>query len=268
MTALPLPPHPSPEHPDATCLSDQGGSPYDAIVVLPYTRVKRWPGSAPVYRMSHFTARCILAGLEVYQQGAAPRFILPGEQRGPATSDLEQSFLLRRGVPLERILDLPNRNGTLQQLEPVAHFQRRGRLGKVIVVCFAFHAERVRAYMRLLGIHADVAEVEQTHVAFLRAHGGSARLTREALLNLPQLGPVRRAEHGISRRLLAIDRPFGRWAPMARVFKLLAGPAITDIDRGRARVGLVRLQAAHEFVGAIAGRARGMLRRLRGCQPN
>ena len=151
MTAPALPRHRSPEHPDARCLSDQGGSPYDAIVVLPYTRVKRWPGSAPAYRMSHFTARCILAGLEIYQQGAAPRFILPGEQRGPATSALERSFLLRRGVPLEHILDLPNRNGTLQQLEAVARLQRQGRLGRVVVVGFASHAERVRAYMQLLG---------------------------------------------------------------------------------------------------------------------
>jgi hypothetical protein len=218
--------------------------------------------------MSHFTARCLLAGFELYQQGAASRFILPGEQHRPATSDLEQSFLLRRGVPLERILDLPNLNGTLEQLEPVARLQRQGRVGKVVVVCFAFHVERVRAYMRRLGIHGDVAEVEQTHVAFLRAHGGSARLTREALLNLPQLGPVRRAEHGLSRRLLAIDRPFGRWAPASRLFKLLAGPTITDIERGRARVGLVRLEAAHEFVGALEARARGMLRQVRGRQPN
>src|SRR5918911_1785151 len=156
----------------------------DAIVVLPYTRVKRRSGSAPVYRMSHFTARCVLAGLELYQQGAAPRFILPGEQRGPATSDLERSFLLRRGVPLERILDLPNRNGTLQQLEPVARLQRQGRLGRVIVVCFAFHAERVRAYLRLLRVHGDVAEVEQTHAAFLRARTPTARVNREELVGL------------------------------------------------------------------------------------
>ncbi len=64
----------------------------DAIVVLPYTRVKRSRGAPSVYRMSHFTARGILAGLELYRQGAAPRFILPGEQRKPATSDLEQSI--------------------------------------------------------------------------------------------------------------------------------------------------------------------------------
>jgi hypothetical protein len=114
--------------------------------------------------------------------------------------------------------------------------------------------------MRLLAIHGDVAEVEQTHVAFLRAHGGSARLTREALLNLPQLGPVRRAEQGLSRWLLAIDRPFGCWAPTTRLFKLLAGPTITDIERGRARVGLVRLEAAREFVGALAGGASGIVR--------
>lgn len=252
------------DHLEAAFPMDQGGSPYDAIVVLPYTRVKRSHGSPSVYRMSHFTARCVLASLELYQQGAAPRVILPGEQRRPATSDLEQRFLLRRGVQLERILNLPNRNGTLQQLEPVVRLQRQGRLGKVVVVCFAFHVPRVRAYMRLLGICGDVAEVEQTHVAFLRARSQSARANRQELLNLPQLRPVRRAEHGISRMLLTIDRPFGRWAPATRLFKLLAGPTITDIEGGRARVGFTRLVALRTVVHAVGARVRQGLSRLRG----
>src|SRR5439155_2450066 len=137
---------------------------YDAIVVLPYTRVRRRSGLVPSFRMSHFTARSVLAGLELFLQGAAPRFILPGEQRGPATSDLEVAFLVSRGVPLEHILDLPNRNGTLQQLESVARLQQQGGIERVLVVCFAFHAPRVREYIQLLGIRGDVAEVEQTHV--------------------------------------------------------------------------------------------------------
>ncbi len=253
----------SPEHVGAASPGDRGGFPYDAIVVLPYTRVKRSRGSTSVYRMSHFTARCVLAGLELYQQGAAPRFILPGEQRRPATSDLEQSFLLRRGARRERILNLPNRNGTLQQLEPVVRLQGQGRLGKVVVVCFAFHAERVCAYMRLLGMRGDVAEVEQTHVAFLRARSPAARANREELLNLPQLRPVRRAEHGVSRRLVAIDRPFGRWAPATRLFKLLAGPAITDIERGQARIGLARLEAPRTVLHVVEAQVRQGLSRLR-----
>ena len=32
-----------------------------------------------------------------------------------------------------------------------------------------------------------------------------------------------------------------RWAPATRLFKLLAGPTITDLEGGRARVGLARL---------------------------
>jgi hypothetical protein len=224
---------------------------YDAIVVLPYTRVRRRSSAVPSYRMSHFTARSVLAGLELYRQGCARRFILPGEQRGPATSDLEQRFLISRGVQPQRILNLPNRNGTLQQLEPVAHLQQRGRLGQVVVVCFEFHAERVCAYLRLLGIRGDVAEVEHTHAAFLHASNPSARATREVLVNLPQLGHVRRAERGISARLLRIDRAFGRLAPTTRLFKLLAGPTITDIERGRPRVELARLEAARRVLGGV-----------------
>jgi hypothetical protein len=256
----------SPEYLQAVSVVDQGGSPYAAIVVLPYTRVQRRSGPVLSYRMSHFTARCVLAGLELHQQGTAPRFILPGEQRRPATSDLERSFLLSRGVKAEHMLNLPNRNGTVQQLEPVGRLQRQGQLGKVVVVCFAFHAERVRAYMRLLGIDGDLAEVEQTHVAFLCARSRAARANRAELLNLPQLGPVRQAEQGISHRLLAIDRPFGRWAPATRLFKLLAGPTITDAGRGQAHVGLARLEAARAFVRAAEGQARERLKRWRGCQ--
>lgn len=48
--------------------------PYAAIVVLPYTRVRRGVEAPPAYRMSHFTARALLTGYELYQQGAAPVF--------------------------------------------------------------------------------------------------------------------------------------------------------------------------------------------------
>ena len=227
---------------------------FDAIVVLPYTRVRRRLGAAPRYRMSHFTARCLLAGFELYQEGVAARFILPGEQRRPATSDLEQTFLLSRRVAPGCILNVPNRNGTLEQLEPVARLQGRGRLGNVVVVCFAFHAERVRDYMRLLGIRGDIAEVEQTHTLFLRVHAGASRVDREELLDLPQLRPVVQAERRISRTLLWIDRPFGRRAPATRLFKLLAGPTITDIQCGAAHVGLARVETARALVSGLKGR--------------
>jgi hypothetical protein len=203
--------------------------------------------------MSHFTARCVLAGLELYEQGMAERFVLPGEQRAPATSDLERAYLLRRGVASERIATFSGLNGTLQQLEPVARLQRQGRLGAVAVVCFAFHTERVREYVRLLKIRGYLAEVERTHAEFLRTHAGAVRVNRDELLGLPQLGPVRRAERGISHKLLALDRPFGRWCPATRFFKLIAGPTITDIERGRARVGLARVEALESL-------ARGLLR--------
>jgi hypothetical protein len=64
------------------------------------------------------------------------------------------------------------------------------------------------------------------------------------LVNLPQLRRVIDAERGISRALLRIDRPFGVRAPATRLFKLLAGPTITDIERGHPRVGLARVEAA------------------------
>lgn len=216
--------------------------PYAAIVVLPYTRVRRGVEARLVYRMSHFTARAVLAGYELYQQGTAPVFILPGEQHGPATSELEQFYLVRRGVPADRITTMTDLNGTLQQLERMAQLQKRSKLGRIIVVCFGFHEVRVRALIDMLGVRGDTAEVERVHVDFLRVRGASVRVNRDELLNLPQLDPVRRAEEGITGRLLALDRPFGRRAPLTRLFKMLMGPTITDIERGRARIGLSRLE--------------------------
>ena len=213
----------------------------DAIVVLPYTRVRRSSGRE-VYRMSHFTARCILAGLELYRQGVAARFILPGEQRAPATSDLEQAYLVRRGVGNDSVVNLPNLNGTLEQLEAVAQLQQRGKLGTVVVLCFAFHANRVRSYMCLLKIRGEQVDVEHVHAEFLRNYAGAVRIDEQELLNLPQLSPVVAAERKISGALLRVDRPFGYRSPMTRLFKWLAGPTITDIERGQARVGLVRLE--------------------------
>jgi hypothetical protein len=219
----------------------------DAIVVLPYTHVVRSSG-ARTYRMSHFTARCILGGLELYRQGVAARFILPSEQRAPATSDLEQAYLLRRGVGNDCIVNLPDLNGTLEQLEAVARLQQRGELGTVVVLCFAFHADRVRTYMRLLGIEGELAAVEHIHAEFLRTYAGAVRISEEELLNLPQLAHVLAAERGITGTLLRLDRPFGNRAPVTRLFKWLAGPTITDIERGQARVGLVRLEIVRRLL--------------------
>ncbi|MBV9357920.1 MAG: YdcF family protein [Chloroflexi bacterium] len=231
---------------DTELMADDVRTDRRAIVVLPYTRVRRRGCGAPRYRMSHYTARSVLAGLELYRQGVAARFVLPGEQRRPATSDLEADFLLRQGVAPGRILNLPNLNGTLQQLEAVGRLQQTGVIGRVVVVSFAFHAPRVGTYLRLLELDAELAEVEQTHVAFLHARSSRARVDRAVLLGLPQLARVWRAEQGISRALLDVDRPFGRRAPATRLFKALAGPTVTDIDHGQARVGLVRIERLRE----------------------
>jgi len=63
---------------------------------------------------------------------------------------------------------------------------------------------------------------------------------------------VKRAEEIISPALLRIDRPFGRCAPASRLF--IAGPTVTDIHPGEARVGLVRLEAARALIAEVASR--------------
>jgi hypothetical protein len=42
----------------------------------------------------------VLSELQIYHYGVATRFSMPGEKRAPAISDLEQPFLVSRGVVL------------------------------------------------------------------------------------------------------------------------------------------------------------------------
>lgn len=244
--------------------------PYDAIVILPYTRKKRdvnpadvernnvenLPGPRTTYSMSHFTSRAVLAGRELYEQQKAPFIILPGEENNPATSDLEKDYLIKNGIDVNNIFDFPNLNGTQQQLDPIADLQKNGSIGKVLIVSFEFHKERVKELMRRWGIQGDVAEVEQTHVEYLREQNRRAnekrkvlgeeerkiRANRDTLVNLPALEPIKKAEHGIAIKLMKLDKPFGRKAPFSRIAKTIMGPTITDIQGGKVKVGLVRIE--------------------------
>lgn len=236
-----------------------GAFPYDAIVVLPYTRREREvnakviennrdnnvPGPRTTHRLSHFSSRGILAGLELYREGKAPYFILPGEQKDPSTCDLEEEYLVRKGVAVEQIFTFPNRNGTAQQLDPVLALQKAGELGKVLIVSFEFHKGRVGELIKAWGINADVAEVETTHAKFQQeASQGKSHTNREQLINLPQLDSVKRAEHGIPRLLNIMDKPFGQKAPASRGAKFIMGTTITDIDK----TTLVRLEKVKKYL--------------------
>lgn len=226
--------------------------PYDAIVVLPYTRVKRTGAIAPkdFYRRSHFTTRAISVGWELYQQNMAPLFILPGEQKNPATSDLEREFLIKKGVAPENIIDFPNLNGTAKQLKPIADLQDEGKIGKVLIVSFESHQKRVQQHMELFDINGDIAEVERTHVDALRARGKGSKASREKLINMPQLKKIKKVER-IARKIVALDRPFGRRAPVSRLYKFITGPTITDIKQGKLELGLVRIEAIREALNKM-----------------
>lgn len=239
--------------------------PYDAIVVLPYDMsfnsgtIRRSPqGNRTIHKMSHFTSRAILAGLELFQEGKAPLFILPGEQKDPSTSDLERDYLVRMGVDTDRIFTAENLNGTQQQLDSIADLQKNGNLGKVLVVAFEFHKRRAGDLIGQWGINADIAEVEEMHVRFLKEQSyGRSKVDRSILINLPQLEKVKKAEHGIARRLANMDRSFGRRAPFARTAKFIMGPTITDIDRRTTKIGLVRIERikrALKLSGMINGK--------------
>ncbi len=231
-------------HPPFSEVDNMSPYTYDAIVILPYTRVERGvsprevernnadnlQGPRTTHRMSHFTSRAVLAGWELYDQRKAPVIIIPGEEQNPATSDLEKDYLMRKGVDTDNIIDFPNLNGTQQQLDPIADLQKSGKIGKVLIVSFEFHRERVSELMKRWDIQGDIAEVEQTHVQYLQELNSRANenrleqgksvvktlANRDRLINLPQLEPIKKAEHGIARKLMTVDKPFGRQAPFSR----------------------------------------------------
>ena len=89
---------------------------FDPTIVLPYPRVKRRSGATPSDRLSRFTARSVLAGLELDKPRPGHAFHPAAERCAPATSDLAQAFLVRRGVEPERIVNLLNVNGTLDNV--------------------------------------------------------------------------------------------------------------------------------------------------------
>ena len=230
--------------------------PYEAIVVLPYTGVERsvdstqaksnidhdLPGPRTTHRMSHFTSRAILAGWELFDQKKAPKFILPGEGKDPSTADLEANFLINnRGLLPDQIQLFTNKNGTVDQLEPIAKLQRNKKLGKILVVSFEFHRGRVEDILKRFGIDADTAEVEQTHTDYLKARGNT-NVDRDQLVNLPQVLEVKKAEEGLVKKIHKLDGYFGDKAPISRLLKHITGPTVTDIDHGRVVMTFPRAQ--------------------------
>lgn len=245
--------------------------PYDAVVILPYTATEREvdpsvvaaniaenkPDSQAPYgnnprqthRLSHFTARAALAGWELYQEGQAPRIFVPGEGKNPSTGALEKAYFERKNAQAERtgtkpidpnqVVVFENLNGTQQQLDPIADLQEAGKLGKVLVVSFEFHKKRVKELLDRWKINGDIAEVEGTHE---RYSGGKA--SREKLINLPQLEPIKKAENGIPRILMALDKRFGRKAPFSRTAKAVMGSTVTDLNE----LGLLRIKNAKRSI--------------------
>ena len=76
---------------------------------------------------------------------------------------------------------------TASILIPVANLaclQRQRWVTDVVIMCFAFHAEHVHRYIRLLAIRGEVAEVEHTYAELLRVHARALRVNEQELLDL------------------------------------------------------------------------------------
>lgn len=168
------------------------------------------------------------------------KFLLPGEQKNPSTAELERDYLLKNGVQEELMDIFTNRNGTVQQLEPIARMQREKRLGRINVLAFAFHIPRTQELIKALQLNANVLEVEETYIKLRYPQKTKEQLETERykLINAPFMKKVEKSEQGIVKLVALCDRPFGTLFPLSRLFKLILGPTITDRDY----IGLVRIE--------------------------
>ncbi len=224
---------------------------YDAAVFLPYTAVEgRDPKFPNKWEMSFYTKRNAEAVAIGYKAGLYDKVLVPGE--GDKTAFLVEDHLISAGIPATAIKPFLYKDGTQQQLDPIADLQHQGKLGRVRIYGWAFHDPRVGDIKNRWNIAGDIAEVEhevinaqvmkdktEVTAADLKAISDQ----RQIWIESPRYQALIRTEQGIPALLMALDTPFRRLAPFARTAKWLMGPTITDIEQ----VTLLRLQAIKKF---------------------
>lgn len=151
----------SPEH------REQASSkPFEAIVVMPYGSAERIRGKKseidPKFGMSYETKMATLAALEAYENGAADKIILLGEQtygkENRSTDEFMKEFLLSKGVPETDIVSYAGLNSTFEQIEKLSEQENEN---KYLIVSLDFHKGRVKSLAESEGVDAEYESAEE-----------------------------------------------------------------------------------------------------------
>ncbi|MGQ0831680.1 MAG: YdcF family protein [Microthrixaceae bacterium] len=127
----------------------------DAIVVLGAAQYDGRPSPVLQDRLDH--------ALALYQAGLAPRIVVTGgRQAGDRFTEATAgyNYLRSKGVPDEALMKEVGGTNTYESLAASARFLRDGELTKVVLVTDGYHAFRVRAIARDLGLDASVSPTD------------------------------------------------------------------------------------------------------------
>ena len=159
---------------------EQESQKFDAIVVMTYSSNV---GTNGRIRLSYFSAQAVHAGYHLWEQGLAPKIIIPGENVfGPnqkSTTELMVRYLIQKGVPGKAIIGMHNLNNTVYQLEAVKDIQETTNLNNLLIVSCNWHTQRVDERQKQLGINAEISEVEEVLDEY------HLKTDREVLLEVP-----------------------------------------------------------------------------------
>jgi len=97
---------------------------------------------------------------ELFEKGMAPVVITTGgSAQDPDFSEggVGRSYLLRRGVPEQSLIEETQGSDTAQSAARVANIMRANGMGRCIAVSDAYHVFRIRALLEHEGVQVEVA---------------------------------------------------------------------------------------------------------------
>jgi uncharacterized SAM-binding protein YcdF (DUF218 family) len=148
-------------------------TPSDAIVVFGAAQYDGRPSRVLRARLDH--------ALALYRADVAPLIVVTGGKRpGDRYTEARVSadYLLRRGVPDERVLREVQGRTSWQSLASVANELRKRGLDEVVLVSDPFHAARIGAMAADLGLEAHVSP---TRTSPIDGREEWQRMAREAV---------------------------------------------------------------------------------------
>jgi len=135
--------------------SHDGARPVDAVIVLGAAQYDGRPSLVLQDRLDH--------ALALHEAGLAPTIVLTGGRReGDRFTEATAGYiyLRQRGVPDEALLKEVQGKNTYESLAASARFLRDRGLTTVVLVTDGYHAYRVGAIARDLGLDASVSPTE------------------------------------------------------------------------------------------------------------